>query len=442
MMCEESVKSDQKSVTTVIFAAGGIVWKHSSHGPEVAVIHRTRYGGEWCLPKGKPDPDKDETWEEIARREVKEETGCDAKITSFAGTTGYMVDDTPKVVLFWNMEIEGKCSFKPSEEVDKVEWLKSKKAIDRLDHIEEKNLLTKAYYGRIPFSRLRLFSWFKSRRYHRLAGALIAYRTELEHRICLTRENNQSNRCWVYAARKLLAQAECALYENNIDKGWKSFLAAQRVELFGLNPDKELKTKVIVLREESEKLRAWRKKATEKLLGIKDDEVPDVENVYQAALLRDEHFSNQAYKDGLARSHVLRLATILAVIILLLLWLVRQGYMPLDVSSSSSNLWMLISVALFGLLGGTISAIFKAQDSTQSARIPEMVSTTRLMMLRLFTGTASAIVIYIFLQSRLKDIFDFLKNVTLQPHTIFAISFVSGFTERLVLRAVSYVAGK
>ena len=61
-MCEKSAKLDQKSRATVILAAGGIVWKHSPDGSKVAVIHRTRYGSEWCLPKGKRDPDKDETW--------------------------------------------------------------------------------------------------------------------------------------------------------------------------------------------------------------------------------------------------------------------------------------------------------------------------------------------------------------------------------------------
>ena len=41
-----------------IKAAGGLVWRDSTHGREVAVIHRARYG-DWTLPKGKLNPGED-----------------------------------------------------------------------------------------------------------------------------------------------------------------------------------------------------------------------------------------------------------------------------------------------------------------------------------------------------------------------------------------------
>ena len=36
----------------VISAHGGVVIEHGERGPEVAVVHRPRYG-DWSLPKGK-----------------------------------------------------------------------------------------------------------------------------------------------------------------------------------------------------------------------------------------------------------------------------------------------------------------------------------------------------------------------------------------------------
>src|SRR2546430_15280984 len=57
----------------VIRAAGGVVLRRSRSGEtEIAVIHRPAYD-DWTLPKGKIEPD--ESPEDCALREVREETG-------------------------------------------------------------------------------------------------------------------------------------------------------------------------------------------------------------------------------------------------------------------------------------------------------------------------------------------------------------------------------
>ena len=66
-------------------------------------------------------------------------------------------------------------------------------------------------------------------------------------------------------------------------------------------------------------------------------------------------------------------------------------------------------------------------------------------LLRLFMGAGSALVIYVFLKSSLSGAFSpeiktALEHLT--PYTIYAICFVAGFSERLVLRVVGYVTGK
>jgi len=96
-----SGKTSKRSCV-VIRAAGGIVWKETPEGRKVAVVHRARYG-DWCLPKGKLK--ENESWEEAALREVKEETGCDARITGVAGSVSYDVKGTPKTVRFFTMEM-------------------------------------------------------------------------------------------------------------------------------------------------------------------------------------------------------------------------------------------------------------------------------------------------------------------------------------------------
>ena len=94
----------------VILAAGGVVERLTPDGIEIAVIHRTRHGGEWSLPKGKVKAG--ESWEQAALREVKEETGCDVHLGKFAGSTQYCTDGNEKHVFFWQMRASSRANFR------------------------------------------------------------------------------------------------------------------------------------------------------------------------------------------------------------------------------------------------------------------------------------------------------------------------------------------
>lgn len=131
--------ADHSDVPTVIRAAGGLLWRKVGGHKELAVIQRTRYGGDWTLPKGKLKPG--ESWQEAALREVQEETGCRVRLGGFAGSVIYSVDGVPKVVLFWNMTAVGGCRFVPSDEVDALQWLPVKEAVKILDYESERALV-------------------------------------------------------------------------------------------------------------------------------------------------------------------------------------------------------------------------------------------------------------------------------------------------------------
>src|SRR5215211_1679816 len=90
-----------QNVHDPIRAAGGLLWRQSGKGFEIAVVHRNRYD-DWTLPKGKLK--ECETWQEAALREVQEETGWHATITEFAGAIAYHTEKGEKVVYFWHME--------------------------------------------------------------------------------------------------------------------------------------------------------------------------------------------------------------------------------------------------------------------------------------------------------------------------------------------------
>jgi hypothetical protein len=109
----------------------------------------------------------------------------------------------------------------------------------------------------------------------------------------------------------------------------------------------------------------------------------------------------------------------------------------------------LAAVVLFGLLGGSVSAMLHASDTRQSARIPDLTSAIRVTFMRILMGGASALVLYVCPTSSPggalgKQLFiDSIAKAmeSLKPLTAYSVAFVAGFSERLVTRAVEKIAG-
>ena len=131
----------KKSKSSVIQAAGGLVWRQVEESLEIALIHRQRYD-DWSLPKGKLH--KGETWEQAATREVEEEINCQVRLEDFAGCTCYQYEGRPKVVLFWHMFILKEDHFVVDYEVDRLVWLAPEKALELLSYEGEKSLVRAA----------------------------------------------------------------------------------------------------------------------------------------------------------------------------------------------------------------------------------------------------------------------------------------------------------
>ena len=138
-------------MTTVIQAAGGIVWRNSKGRKEVAIVYRPSYG-DWTIPKGHLN--HGESWQDAAIREVKEETNCDVHIGDFAGCLCYLVNGVPKIVLFWHMFVVKEYAIEYKEEETQVLWLPINEAIQKLDYPAERKLLSKALIpAEIAYSR-------------------------------------------------------------------------------------------------------------------------------------------------------------------------------------------------------------------------------------------------------------------------------------------------
>lgn len=429
----------------VIEAAGGIVEQKTDGGVRIAVVHRTRYGSEWALPKGKRQ--SSETWQEAALREVREETGLGPSIVAFAGATSYVHGQAAKVVLYWRMRVDpSAAAFAKNEEVDQLAWLTPGDAVRRLTHKEQADLVASLYPrgeamtgSGVALWRVRLIRLTQSTRWRRVASEISAYQEELEGRAA----RSQTLSITLPAIHAALEHAREALKHGCIDQAWRLFHAARRLELLGLEGE-ALTAAAVGIREEAEKLGSWRRRAVESLLKSKEGKEPTVARVFRAAVLRDEHYDNESYKDALRRGHAVRMALVLVAIVIAILLLAWRGILPSDgwtigPGGEIDLFKALVSVVVLGLLGATVSAVVAAPDPRASTRIPETASTVRVTVLRLFMGPAAAILIYLVANSKLsKTIFRFDAA---DPFTMLVIAFVAGFSERLVLRVVQAIAG-
>jgi 8-oxo-dGTP diphosphatase len=445
------VKMSEKLVADLIESAGGIVERGTSQEPLVAVVYRERYKG---LPKRKRKAG--ESWQEAALCEVRKETGVTPKIVGIVGADAYVADDVPNLVLYWRMRAEGAVEPSiPNDGVEKLVWLTPAQAIEQLTRPNEAQLVRQAFsQGKEhiePATTIPPPPWWQRRRWKRLASAIIAYEQELQGRA----ESFQRRAEGLTAIRGALNEATDALRIRDIDRGWICFHKAHQLELLHLD-DAQLDAVAMVMQHEAKKLKDWnwRKKAVLRLLSVDDENqeqkkaeprrCPKVrrENIFRAAQIRDEHYDNEAYKDSLRRNSMLLFAIMLAVILVAVLGLSYFQYLPFEPTQAAPpQIAILLSVAVFGLLGAIISAIFSSSKAGP-LRIPEMVSSFHATSLRLLVGPASAIALYFAARSELSpQVFKSILSSDYGAATL-AIAFASGFSEQIVRRVVESFAAE
>jgi 8-oxo-dGTP diphosphatase len=426
----------------LLVAAGGLLWRRTLRGRRLAVIHRSRYG-DWTLPKGKLQPG--ESTRDAAVREVREETGCEARISSFAGTVCYEVSGRPKLVLFWQMEAGSCGDFSPDEEVARVVWLAPARALRRLDHEGERDLVTRAIGRRkpdqtakrrtlIPNPFRRRKKRFRSRSYRRLDGTLRAYAQELEWRL---NRNAGAPPAWSPVAFSLLRESRRCLRRGLIDEGWQTLMAAQRLELLALDED-ERATRAAALREEAKrKLTAWRRAAV--LDAVPVGSAPTPTALWFATLIRDENAQNEYRKLAVFRDQLTTMGVLVGLILFAIAVLARWHPIPFaEYEAYAGSFALLVYVLLFGMLGGAISTMIPRGPKRPSGRIPEHLTDAAFGRLRPLIGAASALVIYI---AFVADILPFALTADVGA-AVLLLAFAAGFSERLVVRAIEAMVGR
>lgn len=126
------------------FSAGGIVFKKEG-GKIYILLCKHSSNHTWVFPKGLiGDHNKGEKKEETAIREVKEETGVDAKIIEplkpIAFWYKFNGELIKKTVYYYLMEYVSGDTTQHDFEMEAVEWVPIEEVNDRLSHKSDKQL--------------------------------------------------------------------------------------------------------------------------------------------------------------------------------------------------------------------------------------------------------------------------------------------------------------
>ena len=130
------------------FSAGGVVFK-KEEGKLFILVAQHSYHHGWVFPKGLiGDHKKGEGKEETAIREVKEETGIDAKLLSpLTPVTFWYVFEGQKIkktVYYYVMEHLSGDTNERDFEMEAVEWLPADEVASRLTYKSDKKVWEEA----------------------------------------------------------------------------------------------------------------------------------------------------------------------------------------------------------------------------------------------------------------------------------------------------------
>jgi hypothetical protein len=250
--------------------------------------------------------------------------------------------------------------------------------------------------------------------------------------------------------------------EARSTKGWECLKASARLSIHSLE-GKELESEVEALLAEAddEKLSPWRRKAVKDVLDAEaktEDLVSQVTDVLRvhagtsratpgldsssgadeatgalsvATLIRDEGLDNVYWKESLVREQRAVLLMVLTLTVIAIVILVSVGLLDFSDDPTKTDGAFIAGIALFGVLGASLSAIQTLAERPRQARIPEHIASRGITLARPFLGAAAALGLYVILLAG-------LFNIELGPNdgpTALALSFAAGFSERLIVRA-------
>lgn len=155
----------------------------------------------------------------------------------------------------------------------------------------------------------------------------------------------------------------------------------------------------------------------------------------EARVVRDEALQNEYRKLERLQQQLFILGVSLAFIVAGLVAMFSIVDIPLN-GGFSMRPSMLVSIALFGALGGSLTAILSVIKGGTAYSIPQLLIQGTVVLIRPFFGAAAALAVYTFLGAGLVTV---ASNSTA---AVFSVSFVAGFSEQLITHSVGRLSPK
>lgn len=132
-------------------SCGAVVYRGKKGNREILLI-RHKNGGHWAFPKGHVE--KDETEEETALREIREETGLKVKLkTDFRQCVTYSPKSkVMKDVVYFAAKAKSDDAKAQPEEIMEIRWESPKTALETVTYENDKAVLRAflEYKGEMP----------------------------------------------------------------------------------------------------------------------------------------------------------------------------------------------------------------------------------------------------------------------------------------------------
>lgn len=283
--------------------------------------------------------------------------------------------------------------------------------------------------------------------YKRLADDLPVSTRELASLIARlegNRSGNEAKLLLLGEAKEMLERSEAALEEGNPELGWRWFKASARLRVYAMTDEELLARARSILNEASDDKKgvtAWRKAVIKQLLADKegklDENLKEADKVAHAAKILDEHHDNVYQKLTILRARLAVLALLTAVALVVWVLVLPQPAGPAaatDIPVGPRMFWC--TIILSGVIGAIISGFTSSITKRGGEkRIPIELDFSAITFARLALGALSALAVTAFLSAGLVKLGEPSYELTL------AAAIVSGFSERLLLRALESAGG-
>ncbi len=237
----------------------------------------------------------------------------------------------------------------------------------------------------------------------------------------------------------IVKEAKVTLQQRKVQNAWALYYQAELLE-YELKTKEELDARAgKILFESAILLNDGAKQNIRRLIGQGSDNGGWVlqknvapSNVIEARrIIQDYYIKKYTYLD-VAMQMLSILTTIVAILSLIIAFTLTSVPNTITSAPASSVFW--ITIGLFGGVGGSISGLFGLKQSfALDSDMPERVLNKWITIAKPIIGFAAAIVIAIFLIAGFVEV----ANIEVSTYLIFSMAFVSGFSERLIIGAVS-----